>query len=127
MTDKATEQQEEELERRADDRFLRRVVWLLIASLIASVSGFFILYGDVQSNKMALEKYASDYKTMVDIKVLVAQLVENSEARNEKLNQTNELLKKYSETQQYIFGEQKRRRPLIDSVLPHIRNRSVHK
>ena len=117
--------------KRTDDKFMRNVMWVLISSLITVLisagSGFVIMYGKVESNSVALGKYATDYRTMLDIKVLVAELVANSRSREAKIDKQIRLQEEYAKTQQYIFGEQKWRKPVIDRAIRHFDDKDRHK
>ena len=99
---------------RKDDAFLRRIVWILLTLAITSSGGwvYSIAYmqSDINHNNSKIEKLekiqSEINRSMTSIDTGVSVLVALAEERNK---QQKESIKK----QEYIFGEQKRRKPMI--------------
>jgi len=110
--------------KRVDDAFLRRVAGALLIAAIASAGGWIwtlaYLQSQVNTNTAGVEEIRALQRTMNHINEGVVTLVENSRIRNE-------LMQKYSDRQDYIFGEQKRRTSTIKRSNEHMDNRSIHK
>lgn len=109
-----------EISKRIDDTFLRRVIWFLLTMLVGAAASFVVMWTQVQANTAAIQKFDRQYETITEIKIMVATLVSNSEERNA-------LLKKVSEQQNRIYGEQKRRAPIIERTQKHLDDRGLHK
>lgn len=109
---------------REDDKFLRKIIWFLIVAFLTSAGGWVrsttIQQGQIDANTRALEEIKRLQRTMQDINVGVIKLVENSLVRNE-------IMREQKTQQDYIFGEQKRRKPIIGRVSRHMDNRSIHR
>jgi len=99
---------------RQDDSFLRRVIWLLLALTVSSAGGWIYNIAYSQSkldeainriNKLETIQLQIS-RSMSSIDSGVSVLVALAEERNK---QQKDGLKR----QHYIFGEQKRRKPMI--------------
>ncbi|MEE8207866.1 MAG: hypothetical protein V3T88_02780 [Nitrosomonadaceae bacterium] len=105
--------------KRVDDAFLRKVIWVLLTTILGLGGAFVWLFYQVQANTSAVKEIHQLQKTMNNINIGVVRLVENSNIRNE-------LMKNYAVKQDYIFGEQKRRTSTIKRANEHIDNYQIH-
>jgi len=117
--------------KREDDKFLRKVIWFLGAAFLTSAGGWSYNIIVTQQNVIAQQKQIDAnaqsvrelrqmQKELQSINANVVKLVGMSTVRTE-------IALKQQDQQEFIYGEQKRRRPLIDAVMPHINDRSLHK
>lgn len=118
------EVEDERVLKRADDKFLRRMLWVLVAALISTGGGWAYTAGvqseQIKANTEGLKEMRKLQETMQNINVGVIKLVESSLIRNEIMIQ--------QKTQQdFIFGEQKRRLPVINRAIRHMDDRGLHK
>lgn len=105
------------------EKLLIWVLGLFVVTAIGSVGGWIytvaVTNTKVEANTEAVKEIKIIKRTMADINIGVARLVANSEIRNELMRQE----KKRSD---YVYGEQKRRRAIIDMVIPHVTNNKIH-
>ncbi len=96
--------------KKTDDVFLRRVIWLLLTLSISSAGGWIWTVAGLQSqvnhNSESVKEIKQIQLSMASIDKGVAVLVALAEERNK---QQKAGLKR----QDYIFGEQRRRSPMI--------------
>ena len=109
--------------KREDDAFLRRVVWLLLGLTVSSAGGWIYNIAYSQSELDAAIKRIDKLeliqiqisRSMTSIDKGVAVLIALAEERNKQQ-------KIGIKRQNYIFGEQKRRKPLIAGVWNQMQN-----
>lgn len=99
--------------KRVDDKFLRQVIYVLLTSFITSVGTLVWVLAemrtDIDNNSEAVKEIKKLQTTMTHIQIGVGQLVENSKIRNK-------IMMEEKKRNDFVFGEQKRRKPLIDWV-----------
>ena len=109
--------------KREDDKFLRKVIWFLGVAFLTSAGGWTwtvaVTQTQVNANSEAVKEIKELQKTMTHINNGVIKLVENSEVRNE-------MMRDERKQQEFIFGEQKRRLPIIKRVTRHMDDDSKH-
>lgn len=108
---------------RDDGRFLRRIIYILLSTVIGS-SGALVwalseMRADINHNSNAVKEIKKLQTTMTSIQVGVAKLVENSEIRND-------IMREEKKRNDYVFGEQKRRLSTIKRSNKHMDNWSIH-
>ena len=117
----------DESEIKIDRRIIFSLIGTLITVLIASGSGFFVMYGDVISTKAEVksidkrvtkgEKVQSDLsKSMVSIDKGVAVLVKMADVRNDLLVEKNKRQEEYNKEIVLMRKEQVDRMPRINWV-----------
>jgi len=114
---KAYKDYEAGIHTRTDDKFMRRIIWLLLTLLIASISnGVWTtasLKAQVDSNSVEIAKFSKVYEVMYEMRGDIKRLVLQG-------NEDHTILKK-------VHIEQERRTGTVQRAEDHIDDRKIHK
>jgi len=108
------------MDAREDDKFMRKMIWFIAGLALTSAASIVAMQMQINENAKAVKEIKKLQITMTSIQIGVARLVENSVIRND-------MMKAEKTQQDYIFGEQKRRLPIIKRSRRHMDNRGIHR